>query len=57
MGCDCGCGGTCPLCSRMVSSLMAFHRSEILAAATTLEFQKRKRPAKRKGNKKKKKGK
>ena len=30
MGCDCGCGGTCPLCSRILGRLMDEHASVIL---------------------------
>ena len=37
MGCDCGCGGTCPLCSRILERGMAHRSGEILYAARILD--------------------
>ena len=37
MGCDCGCGGTCPLCSRILARGMAHRSSVILEAARILD--------------------
>jgi hypothetical protein len=52
MGCDCGCGGTCPLCSRILGRGMAYRSGEILYAARVLN----EKPTKTKKSKKRKKG-
>ena len=52
MGCDCGCGGTCPICSRILGRLMSEHSSIILNHPDVVYEEK---PSKTKSKKRKKK--
>ena len=37
MGCDCGCGGTCPICAGILARGMSYRASVILGAAKILD--------------------
>lgn len=37
MGCDCGCGGTCPVCAGRLGREMSYRASVILDAARILD--------------------
>lgn len=52
MGCDCGCGGTCPICAGFLSRMIPEHYSTIMVEAKKFEKPKRKKGKKRNENKK-----
>jgi hypothetical protein len=37
MGADCGCGGTCPVCSCVAGFMIPAHRAEITEAARRMD--------------------